>query len=138
MLGFWLLLCKDILASSQLGQENLRSTLCINLDESKESDLETVIDHIEKIILQSTNDDDILQHGSAEGRSRQKLSPRWTTRVFAFDIVQKLLTLCETERAHLDLALAKELQMGSEDGRADYLILHLSDLFRMGFMGKLI
>jgi hypothetical protein len=89
------------------------------------------------IHFQNTNDDDILQLDGTEKRFREKLSPRWPCRVFAFDVVQRLLALCDTERAHLDLALAKELQMSSEDGRADYLVLHLSDLVRMGFMGKL-
>lgn len=64
---------------------------------------------------------------------KQKLSPRWPTRVFAAEIVQKLIALCETERAHLDLALAKELQL-SNGGKSDYLVLHLSDLVRMAFM----
>ena len=82
-----------------------------------------------------TNDDDILRTGE-DGRPREKLNPRWPSRVFAFEVVQKLLTLCDTERAHLDLALAKELQMGSEDGKADFLVLHLSDLVRMAFMGS--
>jgi hypothetical protein len=86
--------------------------------------------------LKGTNDDDILQNSSAMGQIREKIIPRWPTRVFAFDIVQRLLALCETERAHLDLALAKELQMSSQNGHADYLVLHLSDLIRMAFMGK--
>lgn len=45
----------------------------------------------------------------------------------------------------MDLALAKELkQMDIEDGESiknkkagDYLVLHLSDLVRMGFMGMI-
>jgi len=53
------------------------------------------------------------------------------------------LAVCDTDKAHLDLALAKELkQMDVEDGESiknkkagDYLVLHLSDLVRMGFMG---
>lgn len=76
---------------------------------------------------QSTNDDDILQQSSS-AENREKLTPRWPTRVFAFEVIQKLLCLTETERAHLDLALAKELQMSNEDGHSDYLVLHLSDL----------
>lgn len=40
-----------------------------------------------------------------------KVMPRWPTRVFATEIVQRLMYICDTERAHLDLALAKELQV---------------------------
>ncbi len=40
-----------------------------------------------------------------------RVSPRWPSRVFAIEVVRRLILLCETERAHLDLALAKELQM---------------------------
>lgn len=36
---------------------------------------------------------------------------RWSTRVFGFEILRKLMAACDTERAHLDLALAKELQV---------------------------
>lgn len=42
-----------------------------------------------------------------------KVLPRWPTRAFAMDVVQKLLSVCDTERAHLDLALAKELQLST-------------------------
>jgi hypothetical protein len=44
------------------------------------------------------------------------------------------MTICETGKAHFDLALAKELQQSSAD-QSDYLVFHLSDLIRMGFMG---
>ena len=56
------------------------------------------------------------------------------------------MAVCDTDKAHLDLALAKELkQMDVEDGESstnkkagDYLVLHLSDLVRMGFMGMIL
>lgn len=75
-----------------------------------------------------------------------RVAPRWHTRVFAFDIVQRLLALCDSARAHLDLALAKELLQGSqqriaiaeeddEEQQQDYLVLHLAELIKMGFMG---
>uniref|UniRef100_A0A1I8B3B7 HEAT repeat-containing protein 5B n=1 Tax=Meloidogyne hapla TaxID=6305 RepID=A0A1I8B3B7_MELHA len=108
LLGFWLLLCKEILGSSQLNQDNLRSTICVTLDDGKE---------------ENEDDDDNL-HGNAPSSSDSRIRsaeilihPRWPTRCFAFEIVQRLLALCDTERAHLDLALAKELkQMDIEDG----------------------
>ncbi|OUC43499.1 hypothetical protein D917_09732, partial [Trichinella nativa] len=62
----------------------------------------------------------------------QERSSRWPSRVFAVQLVQKLITACEGERAHFDLALAKELQMNGR--KSDYLVLHLSDLVRMSFM----
>lgn len=44
-------------------------------------------------------------------QTRKKVMPRWPTRVFGFEVVQKLMAACDTERAHFDLALAKELQV---------------------------
>ena len=55
-------------------------------------------------------DEDIFVAGPAAAYSK-KLAPRWQTRVFATEIVRKLIGLCEAERAHFDLALAKELQL---------------------------
>ncbi|CAD5231280.1 unnamed protein product [Bursaphelenchus xylophilus] len=119
MLQFWLQMCKDILASSS--SENVRSTLVIK-DEGKDKGEEVLAD-----------DDDTLQGVQlGDTKVRDKVAPRWPTRVFAFSIVRKLMRLCETERAHLDLALAKELQPSSKQ---DYLVLHLADLVRMSFMG---
>nr|CAD2191193.1 unnamed protein product [Meloidogyne enterolobii] len=133
LLGFWLLLCKDILGSSQLSQDNIRSTICVTIDDGKE---------------ENEDDDDDNLHGSTPsntkiGSTEILIHPRWPTRCFAFEIVQRLLAVCDTDKAHLDLALAKELkQMDIEDGESiknkkagDYLVLHLSDLVRMGFMG---
>ncbi|CAK5079801.1 unnamed protein product [Meloidogyne enterolobii] len=133
LLGFWLLLCKDILGSSQLSQDNIRSTICVTVDDGKE---------------ENEDDDDDNLHGSTPsntkiGSTEILIQPRWPTRCFAFEIVQRLLGVCDTDKAHLDLALAKELkQMDIEDGESntnkkagDYLVLHLSDLVRMGFMG---
>merc|ERR1739838_388868 len=40
---------------------------------------------------------------------------------------------CENNRAHFDLALAREIQTTKMKG--DYLVLHLSEIVRMGFMG---
>jgi hypothetical protein len=37
---------------------------------------------------------------------------RWRTRVFACVLLRRTMTLCECERAHTDLALAKELVLG--------------------------
>ncbi|KAI6188999.1 HEAT repeat-containing protein 5B [Aphelenchoides besseyi] len=137
MLNVWLSMCKDILASST--NVNVRSTLVISDSGSssqKTSDQNvTVGNSITSTMKEDEDDEDALQSIQlGESKSRDKVAPRWPTRVFAFAIVRKLMTVCETERAHLDLALAKELQMSS-NGRTDYLVLHLADLVRMSFMG---
>uniref|UniRef100_F1KQ33 HEAT repeat-containing protein 5B n=1 Tax=Ascaris suum TaxID=6253 RepID=F1KQ33_ASCSU len=125
-LNYWLSMCKDVLASC-MGAD-MRSTIQIEEKANADNGLD---DEDER----ECADDDATLQSSTEGRDdKPKLMPRWPTRVFATQIVQKLMTVCETERAHLDLALAKELQMSSS-GRADYLVLHLSDLVRMSFMG---
>ncbi|PIO74421.1 hypothetical protein TELCIR_03585, partial [Teladorsagia circumcincta] len=125
LLNQWLLLCKDILATSS---DNTRSTMIIGEEKAaKEGDED-----------EESNDDDdaTLQVGGPRSGvpDKGKVQPRWPTRVFATQVVQRLMSVCDTERAHLDLSLAKELQMSS-GGRADYLVLHLSDLVRMSFMG---
>lgn len=63
-------------------------------------------------VLQAADDDATLQAMSLSERDEKpKLMPRWPTRVFVSEIVQKLMTVCDSERAHLDLSLAKELQV---------------------------
>ncbi|WKY11163.1 hypothetical protein Q1695_003033 [Nippostrongylus brasiliensis] len=125
LLNQWLLLCKDILATSS---DNTRSTMIVGEEKpGKEGDEDD----------EGNDDDDAtLQVGGSKSAipDKGKVQPRWPTRVFATQVVQRLMSVCDTERAHLDLPLAKELQMSS-GGRADYLVLHLSDLVRMSFMG---
>ncbi|EPB67067.1 HEAT repeat protein [Ancylostoma ceylanicum] len=125
LLNQWLLLCKDILATSN---DNTRSTMFVGEEKAgKEGDEDE----------EGGDDDDAtLQVGGSRSAvpDKGKVQPRWPTRVFATQVVQRLMSVCDTERAHLDLSLAKELQMSS-GGRADYLVLHLSDLVRMSFMG---
>ncbi|CAI4225162.1 unnamed protein product [Auanema sp. JU1783] len=120
LLSQWLSLCKDILASST---ESTKVALGTDDATEKEDD--------EK---EDGGDDDVTLAVKSNIIDKGKVQPRWPTRVFATQVVQKLMSVCDTERAHLDLALAKELQMSS-NGRCDYLVLHLSDLVRMSFMG---
>ncbi|EJD76264.1 HEAT repeat containing 5B [Loa loa] len=125
-LSYWLSLCKDILASS-MGAD-MRSI--IQVEEKGLGNTKDEEDEHENI-----DDDVTLQSVTVVSREeRMKVMPRWPSRVFATELVQKVMSVCETERAHFDLALAKELQISS-GGRADYLVLHLSDLIRMSFMG---
>uniref|UniRef100_A0A0N4ZQI2 HEAT repeat-containing protein 5B n=1 Tax=Parastrongyloides trichosuri TaxID=131310 RepID=A0A0N4ZQI2_PARTI len=116
-LNFWMLMVKDILASST-------NEMTILTGEKDENDKNTDEDDDSTFNISNKNNEN----------NKDKLLPRWPARVFALEVVQKLMQLCETERAHLDLALAKELQLSSS-GKADYLVLHLSDLIRMAFMG---
>ncbi|OZC08270.1 hypothetical protein X798_04749 [Onchocerca flexuosa] len=125
-LSYWLSLCKDILASSV--STDVRSA--VQLEERGPNGTKDEEDEHE------TMDDDVtLQSATVMSREeKMKVIPRWPSRVFATELVQRVMSVCETERAHFDLALAKELQISS-NGRADYLVLHLSDLVRMSFMG---
>ncbi|KAL3985776.1 hypothetical protein ACH3XW_40030 [Acanthocheilonema viteae] len=125
-LSYWLSLCKDILASS--AGADVRSAM--QVEEKDSGGTKDEEDEHESI-----DDDVTLQSAAVVSREeKMKVIPRWPSRVFATELVQRVMSVCETERAHFDLALAKELQISS-GGRADYLVLHLSDLVRMSFMG---
>ncbi|CAG9536111.1 unnamed protein product [Cercopithifilaria johnstoni] len=125
-LSCWLSLCKDILASS-VGAD-VRSAM--QVEEKGHCGIKDEEDERESI-----DDDVTLQSATVVNREeKMKVIPRWPSRVFATELVQRIMSVCETERAHYDLALAKELQISS-GGRTDYLVLHLSDLVRMSFMG---
>ncbi|XP_031626262.1 HEAT repeat-containing protein 5B isoform X2 [Contarinia nasturtii] len=79
------------------------------------------------------NDDDVADFHVEEDTSKQSIQPRWPTRVFAAECVRKIINACESSSPiHFDLIQAKEMQITKS--RADYLILHLSDLIRMAFM----
>ncbi|KRX39676.1 HEAT repeat-containing protein 5B [Trichinella murrelli] len=86
-LAHWLELCKDVVASADCNQP--KEVVPVAQDEQQEDDAWHV----------------------AESSREQERSSRWPSRVFAVQLVQKLITACEGERAHFDLALAKELQM---------------------------
>lgn len=109
----WLNLCKSVLTvnTDSMNEEQLKN------DDEEEGD----------------NEDDIEYHAEEDLTTHPAVQPRWPTRVFAAECVRKIITTCETTDAiHFDLVQAKELQMTKN--RADYLILHLSDLIRMSFM----
>uniref|UniRef100_A0AC35TKS7 DUF3730 domain-containing protein n=1 Tax=Rhabditophanes sp. KR3021 TaxID=114890 RepID=A0AC35TKS7_9BILA len=116
-LNFWILMIKDILAPTQ---NEAGTVLTSNMDDGDKQ----VEDDESSFQMNSKND----------FHEKERLPTRWFSRVFALEVVQKLMQFCESERAHLDLALAKELQMSSS-GKADYLVLHLADLIKMAFMG---
>lgn len=78
-------------------------------------------------------DDEVQIHTGGEPDPHPSIPPRWTTRVFAAQCIAKIIQECENNRAHFDLALAREMQTTKMKG--DYLVLHLSEVVRMGFMG---
>ncbi|XP_043232384.1 HEAT repeat-containing protein 5B-like isoform X2 [Amphibalanus amphitrite] len=109
-LALWLRLCKDVLTTS--------------VDTSTESE-------------ETNNDeggDDDMQQFTTEGEpeTHPAIPPRWPTRVFAAEMVRKMLLTCEGNRTHFDLALAKEAHTANP--QSDWFILHLSDLVRVAFM----
>lgn len=123
-LSQWLTMCKNVLTvanDSNLGNEELSAgmdNLKINENDEENED----------------NDDDIADfHVEQDNSTHPNVQPRWPTRVFAAECVRKIISTCESANPiHFDLIQAKEMQMTKS--RADYLILHLSDLIRMAFM----
>lgn len=79
------------------------------------------------------NDDDVADFHVEENKSTHPaVQPRWPTRVFAAECIRRIIVTCENADAtHFDLVRAKQLRMQT---RADFLILHLSDLIRISFM----
>ncbi|KAK6641234.1 hypothetical protein RUM44_012943 [Polyplax serrata] len=116
-LTLWLTLCKDVLtvATETSVIED------VNVTSAGEN-------------LENEGDDDLAEfNANSEASSHSAIQPRWPTRVFAAECVRRLIAACQgDEPAHFDLALAKEMQFSKS--RADFLVLHLSDLVRMAFM----
>ncbi|CAH2054635.1 unnamed protein product, partial [Iphiclides podalirius] len=81
------------------------------------------------------DDDQAEFHAESEQSTHPAIQPRWSTKVFAMECIQKIMTACEAtgESAHFDLVKAKEKLKTDPNG--DYLSLHLSDLVRMAFVG---
>ena len=60
------------------------------------------------------DDDTVIQVKQESDLSKLSVAPRWPTRVFAIDCLLKTMAACEGNRAHVDLALAKELNLQSQ------------------------
>ncbi|XP_045484531.1 HEAT repeat-containing protein 5B isoform X1 [Pieris rapae] len=103
-----------------------KRVLTIKLEDSNNPDTD----------LDAEGDDDQAEfHAESEESTHPAVQPRWPTRVFAMECIQKIMSACEAtgDAAHFDLVKAKErLRM---DPNGDYLSLHLSDLVRMAFVG---
>lgn len=117
----WLGLCKNVLT--------VATDLCSTsgTDEMGVKDLSNATDT-------DIEDDDMdMEYHAEDTTTHPAIQPRWPTRVFAAECVQKIISSCENSNvAHFDLHLAKEYQLTKSKG--DYLVLHLSDLIRMAFM----
>uniref|UniRef100_A0A3Q3MD77 HEAT repeat-containing protein 5B n=1 Tax=Labrus bergylta TaxID=56723 RepID=A0A3Q3MD77_9LABR len=105
-LSHWLKLCKDVLATS--------GGAVVFEVERDEEDSEKKDEMDDDTMFTGLGDDD---------KSKPSVAPRWVTRVFAADCLCRIILLCENDKAHFDLAAARDL-----------LVLHLSDLIRMAFM----
>nr|CAB3252346.1 HEAT repeat-containing protein 5B-like [Phallusia mammillata] len=119
-IGFWLSLCKSTLAASS-------DRVALNTIEHQQQ--ETGDDETNK-----TNDDDTFTTNK-DGKGKNVITPRWTTRVFAVELVRRIIAMCrqsDSNPAHFDLAAARNIVRGGKNG--DFLVLHLSDLVRMTFM----
>ncbi|GBP42418.1 HEAT repeat-containing protein 5B [Eumeta japonica] len=106
----WVMLCKKVLT--------------VRLEDTRpDTDLEVEGD-----------DDQVEFHADSDQNTHPPVQPRWPTRVFAMECVQKIMSACEAtgENAHFDLVKAKEKLQLNPTG--DYLSLHLSDLVRMAFV----
>lgn len=124
LLNNWLMLSKEILATSN------DHGLVRKKEEKKDRGEDDADDDDDE---DGDDDTNLAGISSLMEEDKGKVQPRWPTKVFTMEIVNRLMSVCDTERAHLDMALAKELQITSA-GKNDYLVLHLSDLVRMSFM----
>uniref|UniRef100_H2Z3V1 HEAT repeat-containing protein 5B n=1 Tax=Ciona savignyi TaxID=51511 RepID=H2Z3V1_CIOSA len=121
-LTFWLTLCKSVLAASS------DNTALSKIEHEQQ---ETTDDKDDK----DDNDEDTFT-GNKEQKKVNVLQPRWPTRVFAIDIVRRLISMCHSssDPAHFDLEIARNI--ARKETKRDYLVLHLSDLVRMSFMAS--
>uniref|UniRef100_L7LUE3 LAA1-like C-terminal TPR repeats domain-containing protein n=1 Tax=Rhipicephalus pulchellus TaxID=72859 RepID=L7LUE3_RHIPC len=116
-LGQWLGLCKDVLTAADT------SASAAPAAPEREADAEG---------LDEFDDDEEAIKAGEEPISHPAVGPRWPTKVFAAESLHKIITLCENQKAHFDLGLAREER--SLNPKQDFLVLHLSDLVRMAFM----
>uniref|UniRef100_A0A8C4IR44 HEAT repeat-containing protein 5A n=1 Tax=Dicentrarchus labrax TaxID=13489 RepID=A0A8C4IR44_DICLA len=107
-LSHWLKLCKDVLAATT----DVGGAVVFEVKDEEDSEKKDEMD-----------DDTMFTGLGEDDKSKPSVAPRWVTRVFAADCLCRIILLCENDKAHFDLAAAR-----------DQLVLHLSDLIRMAFM----
>ncbi|XP_055352546.1 HEAT repeat-containing protein 5B-like isoform X2 [Paramacrobiotus metropolitanus] len=110
-LSAWFALSREILTTSDVGGKSGPEGITEETDENAEDDVEEF-------------------RAKAPGDSEPKRNnARWTTRVYAVSCLRKLIVYCrEAHTFHLDVTRSRK-------EHHDALILHLSDLVRMAFMG---
>ncbi|XP_055929916.1 HEAT repeat-containing protein 5B-like isoform X2 [Argiope bruennichi] len=109
--GHWLQLCKSVLTATEL------------ISKPEKDDTSEVDNDVDA--------DDEARFKASDDSSHTNVSPRWSTRVFAAESLQRIIHACEGKAVHFDLGLARESKLAT---RGDFLVLHLSDLIRMAFM----
>lgn len=62
-------------------------------------------------------EDDEVRFKASEESSRAAVSPRWSTRVFAAESLQRIIYACEGNNSHFDLALARENKIKNNRGK---------------------
>uniref|UniRef100_A0A6B0VFZ6 HEAT repeat-containing protein 5A n=2 Tax=Ixodes ricinus TaxID=34613 RepID=A0A6B0VFZ6_IXORI len=121
-LGHWLGLCKDVLTAADITASATATTATVV---ERETDLEAGDED------EDVDDEEAIKAGE-EPASHPAVGPRWPTKVFAAESLHRIVALCEGNKAHFDLTLAREEK--SMNPKEDFLVLHLSDLVRMAFM----
>ncbi|XP_022329177.2 HEAT repeat-containing protein 5B-like isoform X3 [Crassostrea virginica] len=116
----WLLLLKGVLsASTDSGSTGpLESIHQDNKDKDDDDDEE--------------EDAELEFKANAPDVTHPTVAPRWPTRVFATECLQKILLACEGVQANFDLELAREIKLKTSN--ENLLVLHLSELVRMAFI----
>lgn len=113
-LNIWLQLCKEVLSASD------------NSVNEADGDPETEEGDFEESDFKAVDS------------SHLKISYRCQTRVFLMNLLTKVIASCSqsslNSSVHFDLTLARERSRLSA-GKEDFLVLHLSDLVRMSFIG---
>ncbi|XP_052275904.1 HEAT repeat-containing protein 5B-like isoform X2 [Dreissena polymorpha] len=112
----WLNLLREILSSTDSSSGPM--------DESVTSKVEEEDDDEED------NNDAVEFKAPDVDVTHPSVAPRWPTRVFATECLRKIIVACEEDPIHFDLEQARN----AKKQKADYLVLHVSELVRMAFI----
>ncbi|XP_028967537.1 HEAT repeat-containing protein 5B [Galendromus occidentalis] len=115
-LSDWLSICKQVLADTSTDGDEEDKLLAGN-DDGESEDAEQQFQHTQ------------------EPETHPWVGPRWRTKAFALECVIRLVQLCDEDRTHFDVVMARQAQTASVGQKQkSFLILHLSELIRMAFM----
>ncbi|OQR70512.1 HEAT repeat-containing protein 5B-like, partial [Tropilaelaps mercedesae] len=124
-LSDWLSICKQVLADAAAdgdvedgGDSKLASS---GLGGAEEGDTEDAEQQFQQ---------------SQEPDPHPWVGPRWRTKAFALECVIRLVQICDGDRTHFNMILARQAQTASQSSgqKQSYLILHVPELIRMAFM----